>query len=253
MNTFDRTCITALLGALFALPASPGAAQDWEYSLSVYVWGTGLDSRLETPAGTFDSELSFQDILENLDFAAFATFEARRGRWGLIGDLNYTDVSASRGGPVSESFADAEVGSTLVIASAFGSYATVDRPDLRFELGAGLRAYDIEIDGRLVGVEGVDDRRASVSESWVDPVVGLRMRAGLGERWAAVGYADLGGFGIGEASDLSAQIYAGAEYAFSESWAVQFGYRHLTIDASFDRADVDLVFSGPVLGARFSF
>jgi hypothetical protein len=51
--------------------------------------------------------------------------------------------------------------------------------------------------------------RIGTSESWVDPIVGVALRAPLSDRWFARRFADVGGFGIGDASELSWQVYAG--------------------------------------------
>jgi hypothetical protein len=109
--------------------------------VSIYAWMSGIETSAGTPFGTVETELSFGDVLENLDFAFFGTFAAHNGPWVVLGDLNYSDLSANRGAPVGANFADAEVNTTLTIASDSGGYAIVDRPDLRIEAGGGLRFY----------------------------------------------------------------------------------------------------------------
>ena len=42
-------------------------------------------------------------------------------------------------------------------------------------------------------------------------------------------------------------------YRFNETWSMQAGYRHLSIDRTFDRADVTLEVSGPIIGVQASF
>lgn len=249
--SFGRSAALACLAAVI-LPAS-ARAQSWEYSASIYGWMSGIESSVETPFGTVGTELSFSDVLDKLDFAFFATFEARNGPWVLLGDLNYSDLSANRGAPVGANFADAEVDTTLTVLSAFGGYAVVDRPDLRIEAGGGLRYYDVGVDTTLVGNTGVPDADIPLSESWVDPIIGVQVRAPLSERWFARGFADVGGFGLGNASELSWQLYAGGGYAINETWVLEFGYRHLSIEKELDNANVDLDLSGPLLGVTARF
>lgn len=248
-----RRNLPALAASLAAL-SLPGAAgaQSWEYGASLYVWMSALDTAVETPLGTIETELSFSDILDKLDFALFATFEARNGPWMLMGDLNYTELETSLAtpGPI---FSEADVDPTLTIVSAFGGYAVVDRPDLRIEAGGGLRFYDLALDTRIVGGIAPGGQTFNVSESWVDPLVGVHVRAPLSDRWFARGFADVGGFGIGDASELSWQIYAGGGYVINRTWAVEFGYRHLSIEKDLDTISLTMDQSGPLIGlsARF--
>ena len=248
-----RARLAALAGlTAIALPVA-AQAQSWEYSVSLYGWMSGIDTSVDTPLGTVETELSFSDVLDNLDFAAFGSFEARNGPWVVLGDLNYSALSTSSDSPFGVVFSDVEVETKLTIASAFGGYAVVDRPDLRIEAGGGLRFYDMSVDTRLVGNPGVADRTFAQSDSWVDAIVGLHLRAPISERWFARGFADVGGFGLGDSSELSWQIYAGGGYSFNETWAVEFGYRYLSIEKEFDNATVKLDLSGPVIGVTARF
>jgi opacity protein-like surface antigen len=228
-------------------------AQTWEYGGSIYLWMSGLDTALDTPLGRVETELSFGDILDDLEFAAFAKLEARNGPWVLLGDINYSDLKSSLGTPGAV-FAAAEVDTALTILSAYGGYAMIDRPDLRIEVGGGLRYYDLGIDASLTGSSGgAPDQSLSFSENWVDPVVGARFTAPLSDRWIARGFADAGGFGIGDASNLSWQVYVGAGYLINATWSVEFGYRHLSIDKDLKNATVEMDQYGPLVGVSLRF
>lgn len=251
LNARKTTPALAASLAALALPCAADA-QSWEYGASIYVWMSALDTTLETPLGTVATELSFSDILDKLDFALFATLEARNGPWVVMGDLNYTDLETSLAtpGPI---FSEAEVDPTLTIVSAFGGYAVVDRPDLRIEAGGGLRFYDLDLDTRIVGNIAPGGQSFNVSESWIDPVIGVQARAPLSDRWFARGFADVGGFGIGDASELSWQIYAGGGYVINRTWAVEFGYRHLSIEKDLDNVSLKMEQSGPLVGLTAHF
>lgn len=252
-RTGYRRRLGALVLAATAVAPMTAAAQAWEYSASLYLWASGIDTSVETPLGTVETELSFGDILDDLDFAFFGTFTATNGPWVVIGDLNYSSLTSNLETPFGVIFSDVEVDTELTIAAAFGGYAFVDRPDVRIEAGGGLRFYDMNVDTRFIGNTGFPDRSFGNSESWVDLILGVNLRAPISERWFARGYADVGGFGLGDSSELSWQIYAGGGYSFNERWAVEFGYRHLSIEKDLDNGTLNYDQSGPILGVTARF
>lgn len=65
------TCLVPIMGA------SPSIAQEnWDFTGFIYLWGAGLGG--ETVTGN-DVDVSFSDILDNLDFGLMGTLEARKG------------------------------------------------------------------------------------------------------------------------------------------------------------------------------
>jgi hypothetical protein len=254
MKTSSRVGAAAGLACVaFAAAGQAQAQSEWEYALSAYGWFTGMSTELDTAFGTVEAELSFGDIFDQLDFAAFGTFEARNGRWALVTDLNYAKLSAENDTPVGIAFDSVTVDTRLTIVSALAAYAIIDRSDLRVELAGGLRYYDVSIDVDLTAALPIDNRSASFGDSWVDPVVGVRLRAPLSEDWFFNGFVDVGGFGLGDASDLSWQVYAGVGYNFNETWSIQGGYRHLSIDRNINGRDTRLELYGPLIGVTARF
>lgn len=85
------------------LTATAASAQEWSGRLALYGWlpSAELDTTIDRPGGgvSGDASSGVSDILDALNFAAFATVEARRGRLGLIGDFIYTDLGVDSTGP----------------------------------------------------------------------------------------------------------------------------------------------------------
>jgi hypothetical protein len=80
-------------------------------------------------------------------------------------------------------------------------------------------------------------------------VAGVRGQIKLGEsHWFIPYYADIG---TGDC-DLTWQVFAALGYSF-KSWDIALGYRHLAFDADDDALIQELSFSGPIIGAQFSF
>ena len=246
----------ALIGACAALVLPTGAfaqSGEWTYSASLYGWFTALDTSVETPLGTVETELSFSDIWDDLNIALFGALEARRGPWSLIGDLNYADLSSERDTPFGVLFSGVEVDTRLAVISGSAGYAVVDTPAARVDVTGGFRYYDLDLDTRLVAAGAGADQTFSSSESWFDPVIGVRFRAPVSPNWFFNAFADVGGFGIGDASDLSWQAYGGLGYRFNDRWSMQAGYRHLSIEKDLGGRDTTLDLSGLLVGATIDF
>lgn len=257
-------------GFLLAIGLAPSSAQaqtaaaapgsGWTFDLTPYIWGVALSGNVE--AGTLpriDIDMSFSDILENLDGGLLAAFEARKGRWGLLFDAIYMKLegsgTASRTGPgpigsTATASADLEVAQTM-LAAAVAYRAVEGRAPL--DVIGGLRYAKIEadatIDGSFFAQAGTVAR--SAEKDWVDPYVGVRYLMPIADHWTLVSYLDIGGFGVG--SDFTWQALVGANVEFSKTFAAKFGYRYLGIDYDKDGFVFDMGISGLYLGLGIRF
>lgn len=236
--------ITALLLGI----AGSSSAQDgqWEFATTVYVWGSGIDSSIETSRGPIESEIEFGDILKDLDMAFMGVFEARRGNWGFVGDLIYTDLSSTTATPFGALFAAADVDTRMTTFSGYALYRAVDGPTGSMDVGGGIRANSLDIDVTLQ--PGTLPLEAfSVGDSWVDPLVAARVKVPLSDRWYATAFVDVGGFGID--SDLTWQVVGTVGYDITDRWSVRMGYRHMSTERTSGGRDIELELSGPIVGA----
>lgn len=236
---------------LMAAP-SAGHASDWTYSATAYGWLAGLSSSNQTPSGTVETELSFSDIIDSVDVALYGTFEARRGQWGLITDIAYTDLSTTENVAATTNFNNAAIGSKLTLVSTYAAYRAVEAQETAFDLFGGLRYNKLELDGNFTGGTAAPFQFAS-SDDWVDPIIGARFSAAISDRWTASAFFDVGGFGIGDASDLTWQLAATARYSLNDRWSLVAGYRHFFVDQSVDGIDTELEVSGPIVGVNLRF
>ena len=96
----------AAVACLGVVLATPALAQDsgWSFALSPYAWTPGITSSVETAWGKIEVDKSIGDVLSDLDLAFMGAFEARNGRWGLIADLFYADLSESHATPLGALF-----------------------------------------------------------------------------------------------------------------------------------------------------
>lgn len=240
-------CLVVLAGAL----SSAAEAQDWDVQVTAYGWFSGLSGDVGTipglPSGSVD--LSFGDILEDLEFAGMALTRAQNGPWVYYLDLTYARTSSTErlGGVVFDGVTvDSE---TTTLAFAVG-HTISETASASFEAYFGARAWwlDNSFDLRTVGGGRV---QRDESDSWVSPLVGVAGRTQVADKWTLFGAVEVGGFGIGADSEWS--VLAGATYQINDRFGVNFGWRHLEVDYENDGVVFDVRQSGPVIGATFRF
>ena len=239
-----------MLGLALIFLAQSASAQeaDWRYKATIYGWFPGLSASVDTRFGTVETDVSASDALENLDMAFMGTFAAQNGRWGFAADLLYTDISATQPTPFAL-YGDATVKQTLTALSGYVLYRVTQDPAFVFDVGAGVRTFNLDIDVSLS--EGVAKAASeSISRSWTDPVIAARMNVPINEKWFVEGFADYGGTGSG---DETWQIYAGVGYRISEDWSTQLGYRTMNISKEVDTRDVSADLSGALIAFTYSF
>jgi hypothetical protein len=241
------------LGLPLAQAASdPASGDSWRFGGDVYLWGAGLGGA--TSAGD-DIDISFDDLLDNLDMALMGSLAARKGKLSLIADVIYLDVSDSTSStanlinrPVT---ADLGVKLKSWIVTAIGAYKIVETDSTRLNLLAGARYLylDADLDFRIVSAGPFGPWQEKYSDSghvW-DGIVGLRGSTELSDKWYLNYHFDVG---AGD-SALTWQALAGFNYRFSNVDAA-FGYRYLKWELDNDAFN-DLDVSGPFAGVRFSF
>jgi hypothetical protein len=113
-----------------------------------------------------------------------------------------------------------------------------------------VRLPGLEFGGTTFGGTDIDE---TASNWWIDPLIGIRVGAGLTERVGIVFAANIGGFDIGSASKFSWETLAYLDWRFGETTSLALGYRALGLDRRKGDAQADLVMHGPLLGLIFRF
>lgn len=202
-----------------------------------------------------------------------------------LGDEQDTGVLSIPIGPATVSIGpgDIDVTSRMGFLDLRGGYAVLE-PDqwlLTLDVFAGARIWyiDADIEVKLpVSVAGPAlppgtslpgfilsglkapagllptniNRSFDESRRWADPILGVRGQYELSPDVTLTMLGDVGGFGIGSASDLSWQAVVTLNYAMSQRWTLRAGYRGLGVDRSAG-AEIDLVLYGPIFGATYQF
>lgn len=247
--------ITAVGFVTAPLISEPVAAEEWEFVGSLYLWAAGIDG---TTSFGSDFEIDFSDVIDNLDFGVLGSLEARRGKWFVLGDLVYLDVSAGNestrtalpslpsGGFTIDSTARVEVQGTVL--NTVGGYELFDSDGIKLQGLAGARYLNIDTDLDLQISAGPVQNSVDVSQGddVLDAIIGIRGRADISDNWFVPFYFDVG---VGE-SDFTWQAFSGIGYDFARSDVV-FGYRHIEWDFGSGGLISDIAFSG--FGIKYAY
>jgi hypothetical protein len=233
------------------LLSSPAFAQDsggWTFNTSIYGWLPSLDTTQDTRFGRLEASVSGSDVISALDFAFMGTLEARKGRWGFVGDLIYTDLSASNDTP-GDVFGEARIGTKLTAFTGLALYRAYESPQAAIDLGGGFRAFDVKSNFALTSGRA-DGFNLDGSTSAVVPLVSARLLAPLSDRWFATAFFD---YGVNGSDDETSQAFGSVGYFFNEKWSMQVGYRFMNVGTTLNGRNLNLDMSGPLIGVTARF
>jgi hypothetical protein len=288
---------TAIAADIAPMPTKANASpvpvfNGWTFSVTPYAWITLLNGSATIKGRTTDVDVGYSglwDIVRQSEIpkdllALTGTFEARNGRLALFADVFYmkvalgASVTRSRGVDLLNATVGASAGLKvqMAIAELAAAYEVARWGSNRapgsgtaIDVIGGVRGWWQKGDASLAvtGTINVGDLTrnadgtlsASSSVSWVDPLVGARLRHQFAPGVNFVVSGDVGGFGVG--SKFSWQALAALNYDFyvkrNITWSGMLGYKALYVDYSkgsgLSSYEYNVTMHGPVLGltARF--
>ncbi|MCX6875320.1 MAG: hypothetical protein NTW21_16165 [Verrucomicrobia bacterium] len=269
MNTNPKSTMTTKTMAaaamlLSAIPATAGTTvpsltnpQPVATTAAAWHWRVGLDAWLQALEGDVtvrgrnaDVDLGMNDVLDNLDFAAMGVVEVGCGRWSFLADLNYAELSGSTSTRLTYNTLDLSqfIGNFVVAYNVLENEAT----HLDVYAGARVNSLDMDLNIDLHGPSGrTRDFSASGSETWVDPIIGVRVQQELSNKIFFRAAGDVGGFGV--SSDFTWQALALFGYRVCEGGAVMLGYRGIGTDYENGDFGYNCTNHGPMLGFEYKF
>jgi hypothetical protein len=274
----DFSSADATYPATEAVPPGGG----WEFQVTPYGWFTGINGTITAKGRSVSTSASFVDLVQNSDelIPFMGYLEAGKGRVSVFGDFFYSKLgfSAEKSKQVNpiaglelSAKAKAALTTTLTIAQAALAYDVIKQQGTSVAFYGGIRYWDVtaEIDFDVkasVNLSNLGLKRKgnlavakSGDISWVDPVVGMRVRQEITPRDEISLLADIGGFGIG--SEFSWQIFGGYTHLWDigreTQLALSLGYRILSVDyeegSGADARALDLTLHGPLAGLSVRF
>jgi len=264
-NTAAAAAVVALMPATASAQAAPAS---WRYAASVYLYLPSMDGSTSFPTegnGT-PINITAEQILDHLKFAAMGSFDAHNGSWGVFTDAVYLSFGSSKTN--SRDFTIGNIGIPANTTANFdselkglawtlaGQYRLPSPdPSLTVDLLGGTRMFNLQerlswtISGSLGPIDpAARSGRAELKNTLWDAIVGVKGRYVFGGRsqWAVPFYLDVG---TGE-SDSTLQAAAGISYAF-EWGELNALWRYLKYDLKSGNPISDVSFNGPQVGAVF--
>ena len=252
-----------LLISTFAYDLNEALGSDeWEIQVTPYFWAPAVDADTTVSGQTAPLDLSFSDILDNFDvFGLSGRVEAWRGKLGFIFDGMYVDLdgdfSLQTPGP-STPKVGVDIKQTMVDLAV--SYRFVETPQVWFEPIVGVRYTELTQEITLSEIYAPVGPVGTIlggTEDWLEPFIGARAVFHLTEKWQILLRGDVGGFGIGDASDLTWNFLAGLGFRPWQRVSFKLGYRVYSLDyetgSGSDKFGFDGTLDGPQIGVTIHF
>ena len=234
--------------ACLCIAATPAKAEPWRSSVELY---GPVPLRLDTTTTvvtqnnrsvTTEAVLNLGQVLDNLQWITAVRGSVEKGRWGVLTDLSYTKLGQEDGATTPNGLLTGRASVNvsqgiydLAVRYRFGEpEAAVGTPG-QFSLipYAGIRVIDAQMDvaaqvdlGNILSIQ----RQGNFGRTWAQPLLGTQASLFLSPRLRAFARADIGGFGLGGAKDLSGNAQIGLGYAVGNSTDLNISWRYFGVD-----------------------
>lgn len=213
----------------------------WKYGAGIYVWGASIEGEAANGAPI---DMSFSDILDNLDMTFMGTFFAQKNKWTFGLDAIYLKIGDK---PNTWQPGDGPTLTNIQLKSWIFTptvaYRFMESEKLDLNIVAGARYFKMEPYIEISPLPGISD-----SGSVTDGIVGLRGEYDINEKWYMPFQFDVGG---GD-SDSTWHAFAAVGYRY-ENFDLIAGYRHMEWEFDTGTPLKDISMSGPIIGALFKF
>ncbi len=246
-------CAFGLVAML--LPATASAEDRWEFRIVPYLWFAGVKGDASTIPGApvAPIDVSSSDALKDTQASYMGVFEVKKGRHAGFIDYLYTDLESDEtlvGDPINLTLKTVSKNTLMSAGYAYQLYNR-DRASADVLLGARYWKVDtyLEFGGGLGVLAG---RNIRSTESWVDPLIGIRGRTALGQsNFFVSGILGVGGFGVGSDHFYDASLHLG--YQWSKLIGTTLGYRVFDVKYEDGSFLYDVRQDGWLLGISFAF
>jgi hypothetical protein len=233
----------ALSAVLLVASSSLHAEGEWTYEVAPYLWGAAMDGSASVDDIPVHVDMSFGDILDNLELGFMGAFRASKDQFSIGGDVVYMALGQHGRGP--RGFEGADLDIDQIGVTLDGTYAVSES----FAVLGGLRYNEVQAEVDVSGPLGHQHREGD--EQWLDPFIGAVYRLPFNDEWSATLRGEVGGFGIG--SDLVWVGQLTVRWQMNPHLGMLVGYRYFDMDYEINDFTYDIATSGPALGMVMTF
>jgi len=220
-------------------PSSPGP---WAGSLELYGFVPIHTTGTTTVKGfSANTDLWLPAAIPMIQMSASGRGSVEYDRFGALADLSYSRLgdTAARTSRRGRFTGKATVTTALALYDLALRYRFGEREQAVARTGswslipyAGVRLVDttLTVETELRGNGRFDllrQRQGELSRTWAQPLLGTQATYFLSPRLRAFGRADIGGFGLAGARDLSGNAQLGVGYAVGNSTDLNLSWRYL--------------------------
>jgi hypothetical protein len=243
------------LMSMLVVAAPVYAEEPWQFRLSPYAWLAGMKGKVGagSTAPAAPIEVSPSDVIEDIETALMLVFNAKKGRHGVYVDVFYADIVSDAELLPPPINLNAKVGAESTVFTGAYQYEVFRDGQASADVLVGARYWRTESSIAFRGGNGpLDGRSLGSSESWTDPLLGVKGHIPLGDsRFYVEGGVSVGGYGIG--SDRFHELSTVLGYRWSEAISSGIGYRYFDVEYDDNGFLYDVTQQGWQLGLSWSF
>jgi hypothetical protein len=243
-----------LVGFFIAMASIPASAEiidkseHWKNFVAIYGWMPSMNGDVKVKGVDANVDISFSDILSNLKFGFMGHYEGFKGHWGIIVDGMYAQLEKDQAPPRGLIPGTRQFKANLSLVELAVPYRLTWNPVVA----------DVFVGGRLnylyqeIGIPSIP-LKVDGTKQFVDPFVGGRILIPLSKSWFLGFRGDIGGFGIGDCSDLALNGNVSINWQITDLVSLHGGYRAYYL--KYNQADHQWegTMHGPWIGLGFSF
>ena len=223
-------------------------SEHWKNFVAIYGWAQAITGDVKVKGVENDLDISQSDLFNALKFFFMGHYEGMKGHWGVLLDVNYTQLEKTKDHP----------GGLVPGTRQFKVDQALVELAVPYRLTWNPVVVDVFSGGRLNYLKqeiGIPSIPLNVSDtvSWVDPFVGGRILIPLDKKWYIGLRGDVGGFGIGNCSDLALNGNVSINWQITDVFSLHAGYRAYYLKYNSGDNEWNATNHGPWLGVGFTF
>jgi hypothetical protein len=223
-------------------------SEHWKNFVAIYGWVPAINGDVKVKGVDANVDITYSDVISNMKFGIMGHYEGFMGHWGIMADGIYGQLEKDQEHPGGAIPGKRQFKATLSLAELAVPYRMTWNPVVADVFVGGRFNYlytEIGIPSIPLKVDG--------TKQFVDPFVGGRILIPLSKSWFLGLRGDIGGFGIGDCSDLALNGNASINWQINDLVSLHGGYRAYYLKKNQADFQWEGTMHGPWLGVGFSF